>query len=89
VSEHAPEEGPPQAGPDEWLAARTRETRVMVQLRKRNLLQALRGAADPEAAAEAVDVPAAELVTIDRLETKLASRERITAIREMTRVRPR
>lgn len=66
--------------PDSWLKLRLRETRAMTQLRKRALLTQMRDL-------EQDDPPIDELVSIDRMEIRLASRVRINAIREKTRIR--
>jgi hypothetical protein len=73
VSEQAPEQTPEQ-----WLSERTLETRVMARLRKRELVNQAQ-AGNPAAAAE--------LLSIDRLERLIASRQRIDRVREATKVR--
>jgi hypothetical protein len=64
---------------DAWVGARSRETRALLRLRKRNLLLAMRE--DPTSA----DASVGELAAIDRLELRLANRARILRIRERTR----
>jgi hypothetical protein len=62
----------------DWLSERTRETRAMAQARKRELLFAAQAGQTP---------PAAELLSLDRLEARLAVRERVERIRAATRSR--
>jgi hypothetical protein len=64
---------------ERWLQERTEETRALLRERKRELaLELTAGGEGPNAG---------ELLAIDRLEAKLANRERIARVREQTRVR--
>lgn len=67
------------------MGDRSRETAVLLQLRKRELLKAIRDAQAGDEAADAPTVPAGELIAIDRMEKTLASRQRVLKARQMTR----
>lgn len=60
------------------MATRARETRAMLHDRKRGIAARMEEGFSPEVA---------ELAAIDRLETRLATRERIARVREATRSR--
>jgi hypothetical protein len=60
------------------MTERAHETRLMLRLRKRELAAGLQ---------EGESTGVAELTAIDRLETRLATRERIARVREATRSR--
>lgn len=68
-----------QAGAVEsWLSERTKETRAMTRKLKGDFASGMQAG---------VQVSAGELLNIDRLEAKLANRERIERVREQTRTR--
>lgn len=65
-------------GGEDWLTQRSRETKALLANRKRDMAALAQGG---------VSVPANELAALDRLEAKLANRERIARVRAATQSR--
>ena len=81
-----PDRGP-EPGSDEWIVARLRELRAIVQLKKRELVYTLREGERDQSGRPLITT--GELAAIDRLEQKLAARTRVHSVRLATRMRPR
>jgi hypothetical protein len=67
-----------EQSPEEWLAERTKETRLMGRVSKRELANRMQAGEPPDPSL---------LLSFDRLETKLANRARIERVRQLTRTR--